>query len=374
MAELRKFNNSGSVTIPWKTTQDERLSFTARGVLSYVLSLPDGWQCSIERIAAHCKAKVKGSGREAVTSAMRELEDAGYRRVVDERDAGGRVRRWAEFAFAPVPEWAEVAAAERYKRSHKTGGKCAPVADDHTSDDRTSGTRSMVRPGETPGGTGPQEPAPRQARAVRESTREGDTHNAREDVVDSSAPPADGVCEEPPSFKDDGARAVIGWEVTPEQVRVGDLILTATVHPDVAHLISAEDRERLAARAGALLARGWSRQLVERTLNRRTNAATLAPTVIVERALNEAIQQSLTPSPHRLGVEQAGSKMPKRATLDKALAAADRLYPDEREFTKITKWLKTASAHDVDKWLADRKAEAEAAPLHIPMTNAPAQA
>lgn len=372
MAELRKFHNGGSVSIPWKTTQDERLSFTARGVLAYVLSLPDGWQCSIERIAAHCKAKVKGSGREAVTSAMRELEDAGYRRVVDERDAGGRVRRWAEFAFSPVPEWAEVAAAERYKRSHKTGGKCAPVADAPTSDDRTPGTRSMVRPGETPSGTGPQEPAPRQDRAVRESTREGDTHNAREDVVDSSAPPVDGVCEEPPSFKDDGARAVIGWEVTPEQVRIGDLILAATVHPDVIHLIAADDRERLASRAGALLARGWSRQLVERTLARRTNAATLAPTVIVERALNEAIQQSLTPSPHRVGVERAAR--PTRAKLERALAVADRLYPDEREFARITKWIKGASAHDVDKWLAERAAEAEAAPLHIPMTNAPVQA
>lgn len=378
MAALRKFHNGGSVSIPWKTAQDERLSFTARGVLAYVLSLPDGWQCSIERIAAHCKAKVKGSGREAVTSAMRELEDAGYRRVVNERDAGGRVRRWAEFAFSPVPEWAEVAAAERYKRSHKTGGKCAPAADDRTPEDRTPEdrtpeTRSMVRPGETPDGTGPQVPAPRQARAVRESTTEGDTHNAREHVADSSAPPVDGVCEESPSLKDEGARAEIGWEVTPEQVRIGDAILTATVHPECVHLIGAAARERLAAKAGALLARGWSRQLVERTLGRRTNARTVAPTVIVERALNEAIQQSLTPSPHRLGVEQAAAR-PKRAVLERALAVADRLYSDEGEFAKITKWLNGASAHDVGKWLAEREAEAEAAPLHIPMTNAPAQA
>lgn len=372
MAELRKFHNGGSVSIPWKTTQDERLSFTARGVLSYVLSLPDGWQCSIERIAAHCKANVKGSGREAVTSAMRELEDAGYRRVVDERDAGGRVRRWAEFAFVPVPEWAEVAAAERYKRSHKTGGKCAPREESRTPDDRTPGTRSMVRPGETPVRTGPQVPAPRQARAVRESTTEGDTHNAREHVVESSAPPADGVCEESPNYLQDGARAEIGWDVTPEQVAEGDAILTRTVHPEVAHLIGAEDRVRLAGKAGALLARGWSRQLVERTLNRRTNARTVAPTVIVERALNEAIQQSLTPSPHRVGTERA--ERPTRAALDKALAVADRLYPDEREFARITKWLKTASAPDVGKWLAQREAEAAAAPLHIPMTNAPAQA
>lgn len=374
MAALRKFHNGGSVSIPWKTAQDERLSFTARGVLAYVLSLPDGWQCSIDRIAAHCKATVKGSGREAVTSAMRELEDVGYRRVVDERDAAGRIRRWAEFAFSPVPEWAEVAAAERYKRSHKTGGKCAPAQDDRTPEDRTPGTRSMVRPAETPDDTGPQVPAPRQARAVREPTREGDTHNAREDVADSSAPPADGVCEESPNYIEEGARAETGWDVTPEHVAEGDAILTRTVHPEVVHLIGAKDRARLAARAGALLARGWSTALVERTLSRRTNARTLAPTVVLERALNEAIKQSLTPSPHRLGVEQAAAKRPKRATLERALAVADRLFPDEREFATVTHWLKSASAAEVDQWLTEHKAEAEAAPLHIPMTNAPAQA
>jgi hypothetical protein len=369
MAELRKYNNAGAVAIPWTTAQDERLSFTARGVLSYVLSLPDGWEYSIERIAASCKATVKGSGREAVTSAMRELEDTGYRRVVTERDERGRVRRWAEFAFAPVPEWAEVAAAERYKRSHKTGGKCAPISEARASDDRTPGTRTMVRPGETPGDTTPREPAPRQASGIRGSSPErGHTPDA------PSAPPADGVCEESPNYTQDGAHAVIGWDVTPEQVAEGDAILTRTVHPEVVHLIDADDRARLAGKAGALLARGWPRSLVERTLNRRTNARTVAPTVVVERALNAAIKESLTPSPHRLGVEQGAPKLPKRATLERALAVADRLYPDEREFAKVTKWLKTASAHDVDQWLAEHEPEAAAAPLHIPMTNAPAQA
>lgn len=366
MAELRKHYNGGSVAIPWTTAQDERLSFVARGVLSYVLSLPDGWECSIERIARSCKATVKGSGREAVTSAMRELEDAGYRRVVTERDERGRVRRWSEFAFLPVPEWAEAAAAERYKRSHKTGGRCAPASGDQAPDDRTPGTRNMEPPAETPGHTEPREPGPREARAVRDSTTEGNTHNAREVTPPDSAPPADGVCEEP-DYKTEGARAEIGWDVEPEHVAAGDAILKATTHPEVAHLIGAADRDRLAARAGALLARGWSRQRVERVLNRRTNAQTVAPVVVIERALNEAIKESLTP---RAEAERRPAR-PSRAKIDKASALADRLYPDEKEFAALTRWFTRASAADVDKWIAEHEAEAEAAPLHIPLGNAP---
>lgn len=361
MAQLRKFNNSGALVLPWETAQDEHLSFLARGVLAYVLSMPAGWDFSIERIAKSCKATVKGSGREAVTAAMRELEDRGYRRVVVERDDAGRTRRVPEFAYRPVAEWAEAAVAARAARTTNTASR-SPAS-------QATASRSLVRPGETPGGAKLRDASARDAVAIRETYSENNTHNAREDVVESSAPLADGVCEPSPSLKDEGARAGIGWDVTPEQVTVGEQILKATVHPEVAHLIAGEDRERLAAKCGALLARGWSRQLVERTLNRRTNAATVAPVVVVERALNEAIKESLTPSPHRVGVERAGR--PTRAKLDHALAVADRLHPDEAEFAKITAWLKRASAADVDKWLADRKAEAEAAPLHIPMTNAP---
>jgi hypothetical protein len=359
MATLRK-RLSGNVSVPWSTAQDGRMSYTATGILVEVLSRPDGWEVSAERMSRSRTGGTKGSGREAILSAFRELELLGYRRLVTENGEGGRIRRWAEFSDTPIEAWAEAAIGDQARRSRKKPQVTPSRGNPH------DGSPDPGRPGEIPGHTITRQAAPRDASTSKGVTPE-ETHTP-------AAPSDDGVCEESPNYLEEGARAEIGWDVTPEHVAEGEAILTRTVHPEVAHLIGAEDRARLAARAGALLARGWSRALVERTLARRTNARTVAPVVVIERALNEAIQQSLTPSPHRLGVEQAGSKMPKRATLDKALAAADRLYPDEREFTKITKWLKTASAHDVDKWLADRKAEAEAAPLHIPMTNAPAQA
>jgi hypothetical protein len=361
MATLRK-RLQGNVSIPWSTAQDGRMSYTATGILTEVLSRPDGWEVSAERMSRSRTGGTKGSGREAILTAFRELERLGYRRLVTENGEDGKIRRWAEFSDTPVEAWAEAAIGDQARRSRKKPQ--VKPCDGNPSD----GSPDPGRAGETAGGTETREPAPRDTGTSRGFTPE-ETHTRP-----ASAPPADGVCEESPNYIEDGARAEIGWDVTPEHVAEGDAILTRTVHPEVAHLIGAEDRGRLAARAGALLARGWSRALVERTLNRRTNARTVAPTVVLERALNEAIKQSLTPAPHRLGVEQGAPKRPKRAVLEEALALADRLFPDEGEFAKVTRWLKSAGAAEVDQWLADHKAEAEAAPLHIPMTNAPAQA
>jgi hypothetical protein len=360
MATLRK-RVQGSVNIAWAVAQDGRMSYTALGVLVDVLSRPDGWEVSAERMSRSRTGGTKGSGREAILSAFRELESLGYRRLVTENGEGGRIRRWAEFSDAPVEAWAAAAAGDQARRSKKP-----QVTPKHGMP--YDGNDGSGRPGETAGGTETRDAVVRDARTSREITPEGEhTHDA------ASAPTDEGVCESPTNFTDEGARAEIGWDVTPEQVAVGEHLLTVTVHPEAAHLIGEADRDRLAAKAGALLARGWSSQLVERVLARRTNAQTVAPVVVLERALNDAIKESLTTSAHRRGLQQTDRPgRPPRAKLNRALAAADRLYPDEAEFAKITAWLKRASAADVEKWLAEHDAEAQAAPLHIPQGNAPA--
>lgn len=61
------------VMIANHVVRDGRLSFKARGILTYLLSMPDNWKISATNLA-----KVGGCGRDAIESGLKELEDAGY--------------------------------------------------------------------------------------------------------------------------------------------------------------------------------------------------------------------------------------------------------------------------------------------------------
>jgi len=69
----RRVNVDPHEPIPWRVLQDKRISFRARGILGYLLSLPDGWEASAERIAHETT-----EGRDAVATALKELEQVGY--------------------------------------------------------------------------------------------------------------------------------------------------------------------------------------------------------------------------------------------------------------------------------------------------------
>lgn len=66
--------------------RDRRLSFTARGLLAYLLSLPDGAREDVRTLAD----KNPGLGRRGVSKALDELIEAGYyfRRTVRDEDSG----------------------------------------------------------------------------------------------------------------------------------------------------------------------------------------------------------------------------------------------------------------------------------------------
>ena len=77
--------------------RDDRLSLKAVGLMSWMLSLPDNWDYSIAGITA-CRKK---EGKDAIRSALKELEDAGYLIRDTKRDANGRFSR--EFTLIEEP-------------------------------------------------------------------------------------------------------------------------------------------------------------------------------------------------------------------------------------------------------------------------------
>lgn len=53
--------------------QDKKISLNAKGLLSYMLSLPDDWDYSLRGLCAICL-----EGEKAIRNTLKELEDKGY--------------------------------------------------------------------------------------------------------------------------------------------------------------------------------------------------------------------------------------------------------------------------------------------------------
>ena len=70
-----------------QVVRDTGLSFKARGILTYLLSMPDNWKVSASAIA---RASDK-DGRESILTGLKELEGAGYLRRWRHRDDAGNM-------------------------------------------------------------------------------------------------------------------------------------------------------------------------------------------------------------------------------------------------------------------------------------------
>jgi hypothetical protein len=90
--------DSGYTLLRNDVLRDVRLSFRARGVLTYVLSNADNWRVSIKSLTAQTT-----EGPQALATALRELEAAGYltRARIQDPDTG----RWmTESVFYDTPQ------------------------------------------------------------------------------------------------------------------------------------------------------------------------------------------------------------------------------------------------------------------------------
>lgn len=73
MAVLRKEKREHYTVIDNAIFCNYDLSLKAKGLLCQMLSLPDGWEFSVEGLS-----KLSTDGKSAITSALNELEEAGY--------------------------------------------------------------------------------------------------------------------------------------------------------------------------------------------------------------------------------------------------------------------------------------------------------
>jgi len=71
--------------LPNRCLRDPHLSFRARGVLAYVLSMPDNWRTSADNLSRQGL-----EGRDALRAAIQELIRAGYARRVKTQDDRGQ--------------------------------------------------------------------------------------------------------------------------------------------------------------------------------------------------------------------------------------------------------------------------------------------
>ena len=81
--------------------KNKNLSLKAKGLLSYMLSLPEDWNYTIGGLTVVCM-----EGRDAIREAVKELERQGYVVRTRVRDEQGRLRN-AEYTIYEVPHSAQ---------------------------------------------------------------------------------------------------------------------------------------------------------------------------------------------------------------------------------------------------------------------------
>ncbi|MCI0766160.1 DnaD domain protein [Bacillus sp. TL12] len=98
MATFRVNKNKNYTTINNTGLRDERLSWKAKGILAYILSLPDDWVFYMEEIATHAKDKIS-----SLYSGMKELKKYGYVKRFPIKDEKGKILKW-ETVIYEVPQ------------------------------------------------------------------------------------------------------------------------------------------------------------------------------------------------------------------------------------------------------------------------------
>lgn len=97
---IQKTKDDPYARINKECLQNVNLSWKAKGLLAYMLSLPDDWVFHRDELLKH-----SSDGRKSLLSAIRELKNTGYLKIVAEKNISGRFVRWITCVFEfPQPK------------------------------------------------------------------------------------------------------------------------------------------------------------------------------------------------------------------------------------------------------------------------------
>jgi hypothetical protein len=91
---VRKNKDNPYVQINKTCLNDPSLSLKAKGLLSYLLSKPDDWVVHRSEVLKHCT-----DGKDSLQTAIHELKNSGYLKIVPEKDKKGIIIGWATNVF-----------------------------------------------------------------------------------------------------------------------------------------------------------------------------------------------------------------------------------------------------------------------------------
>lgn len=121
--------------LPNRVIRDQRLSFRARGVLAYLLSMPPGWRTSSTRVARETR-----EGRDAIRTALEELRTLGYATLDrHQNDAGQWVTEWT------ITDCGQPVDNEGYPKPENPASVSQAVIEELSMKDLYKGVRDMTK-------------------------------------------------------------------------------------------------------------------------------------------------------------------------------------------------------------------------------------
>lgn len=98
MATFRVNKDKNYTTINNTGLKDKRLSWKAKGILAYILTLPDDWVFYREELSRHAK-----DGLDSLRAGMKELKEYGYLIRFPVRDDNNKIVKWETIIYE-VPQ------------------------------------------------------------------------------------------------------------------------------------------------------------------------------------------------------------------------------------------------------------------------------